>query len=170
MASRERFDRLLAPHLGAAYNLARWLLRNDQDAEDAVQEAALRAFRFSDAMTGTGARTWLLSIVRNACFTALGRARARPASEEFDEERHPGNGADPEMQVVRNAERKMIDEELERLPPEFREVVVLRELEGLSYKEIAGVAGIPLGTVMSRLSRARRQLQKQLAARERSGP
>ena len=130
----------------------------------------MRAFRFSDAITGPGARTWLLSIVRNACFTALGRGKARPALEELDEESHPASGDDPEAQLLRKVDGRIIDEEIERLLPEFREVIVLRELEGLSYKEIAGVAGIPLGTVMSRLSRARRQLQTALAARGRSAP
>jgi RNA polymerase sigma-70 factor (ECF subfamily) len=166
LPARSRFDDLVKPHLDAAHNLARWLLRDPNDAQDAVQEAALRAFRFVDSLQG-GAKAWLLSIVRNACFTRMSRERP---SEQFDEELHGSVEIDPELLAQRAADRALIDEELEKLPPEFREALVLRELEGLSYKEIAQVAGVPIGTVMSRLSRARRLLMRALVQRGRSAP
>ncbi len=130
------FERQVVPHLDAAYNLARFLLRNDQDAEDVVQEAALRAFRFFESFRGENSRAWFLSIVRNTAFTVLKRKR-------MDE--------DTVVFTVRAA--------IEQLPAEFREAITLRELEGMSYKEIADIAGVPIGTIMSRLARARRQLQ-----------
>jgi RNA polymerase sigma-70 factor (ECF subfamily) len=169
--SRESFERVVRPHLASAYSLARWLLRSDADAEDAVQEASMRAYRAIDRLQGTGARTWFLSIVRNTCFTALERARPRASADEFDEERHVSTGTDnPEEILLRGADVVAVGEELERLAPEFREAIVLREIEGLSYKEIADVAGIPIGTVMSRLSRGRRNLIRALSARERGTP
>jgi RNA polymerase sigma-70 factor (ECF subfamily) len=170
--SREAFERLVRPHLAAAYSVARWLLRSDADAEDVVQEASLRAYRSIDRLQGTGARTWFLSIVRNACFTALDRARPRAAAADvFDEERHVAIDADdPEEILLRGADVAAVGEELDKLAPEFREAIVLREIEGLSYKEIADVAGIPLGTVMSRLSRGRRNLIRALSARDRGTP
>lgn len=154
----ERFEQAVLPHLDAAYNLARWLTRNDHDAEDVVQEASLRALQFFDGFRGGTGRAWLLSIVRNTCYTWLRKNRA--AAEPFDEEIHSGGGdsGSPETAAIEKAGRQMLKTALEELPLEFREVLVLRELEGLSYEEIASVAGIPAGTVMSRLARARQRL------------
>jgi RNA polymerase sigma-70 factor (ECF subfamily) len=165
---RASFERLVRPHLAAAFSLARWLLRSDADAEDAVQEASLRAYRAIDRLQGESGKTWFLAIVRNTCFTALDRARPRSATDEFDEERHVSTESDnPEEILLRGAEVAAVGEELEKLAPEFREAIVLREVEGLSYKEIADVAGIPIGTVMSRLSRARKNLIQALSLRDR---
>ncbi len=154
------------PHLDAAYNLARWLTQNDRDAEDVVQEACLRALQFFDGFRGEEGRGWLLSIVRNTCYTWLRKNRA-PAQELFDEELHSGadDSKSPETAALQSADRRMLQAAVDELPLEFREVLVLRELEGLSYAEIAAVAGIPAGTVMSRLARARRRLGQLLAGR-----
>lgn len=164
----ERFQQAVLPHLHAAYNLARWLCRNDHDAEDIVQEASLRAFRFFDGFHGEDARAWLLAIVRNTTYTWLQQNRGHDLSTPFDEEVHSlqeggsvtMNQADsnPEAILARDDDRGLVNRALEMLPVEFREVLVLRELEDLSYKEISSVAGIPMGTVMSRLARARRLL------------
>ena len=155
------FERRVLPHLDAAYNLARFIMRNDQDAEDVVQEAALRAFRFFDNFRGENARAWFLTIVRNTSFTVLKRERSEEDQVVFDEELHGGQA--PLMEVGaaldRAQDRQTVRAAIEQLTPEFRETIVLRELEGLSYKEIADVAGVPIGTVMSRIARARRQLQ-----------
>jgi RNA polymerase sigma factor (sigma-70 family) len=164
---RERFEQALLPHLDAAYNLARWLTRNDHDAEDLVQAAYLRALRFFGGNRATNDRAWLLTIVRNACFTWLEQKRAHGPATAFDEEIH-GVGADamnPERQVLREDQTQSVRRAVEELPPELREVVVLREMEGLSYKEIAAIAEIPLGTVMSRLARARERLRQRLGDR-----
>ncbi len=159
------FERAILPHLDAAYNLARWLTRNDQDAQDVVQEAYLRALQFFDSFSGGSGRGWLLTIVRNTCYTWLRKNRMQSAAEPFDEEIHSGGAAsgNPETAAIENADRRVLLAALGELPVEFREVLVLRELEGLSYQEIAAVAGIPQGTVMSRLARARRRLEQQLA-------
>jgi RNA polymerase sigma-70 factor (ECF subfamily) len=165
-----RFEQTVLPHLDAAYNLARWLTRNEHDAQDVVQEAYLRAYRFFDSFRGVDGRPWLLAIVRNTCHTWL--AQNRPtATTPFDEEQHgaAAAGPGPEARLVQGEERQLLRQALEELPAEFREVIVLRELEGLSYKEIAGIAGIPLGTVMSRLARARERLQQLLAGRDNGG-
>jgi len=165
----EQFQRAVLPHLNAAYNLARWLCRNDHDAEDIVQEATLRAFRFFDGFHGEDARAWLLAIVRNTTYTWLQQNRGHESSTSFDEEFHSLqeggsvtllNQADsnPEAILARDDDRGLVNRALEMLPMEFREVLVLRELEELSYKEISSIAGIPMGTVMSRLARARRLL------------
>ena len=161
-----RFEQAVLPHLDAAYNLARWLTRNDRDAEDVVQEACLRALQFFDGFRGGESRGWLLSIVRNTCYTWLRKNRA-PAAEPFDEELHSAayESESPESAALQNADRRMLQAALEELPVEFREVLVLRELEGLSYAEIAEISGIPAGTVMSRLSRARGRLGQLLAGR-----
>jgi RNA polymerase sigma-70 factor (ECF subfamily) len=155
------FERQVLPHLDAAYNLARFLMRNDQDAEDVVQEAALRAFRFFEGFRGDNSRAWFLSIVRNTAFTALKRNRMDEETVVFDEELH--GGAIPPMDagiaLDRARDRQTVRVGIEQLPAEFREAITLRELEGMSYKEIADVAGVPIGTIMSRLARARRQLQ-----------
>jgi len=142
---------------GRGYNLARWLTRNETDAEDLVQEAFLRAFKAFPGFRGTDARAWLLAIVRNACYTWLRRTRAQKVTTAFDEEIHTVDGdvLNPERLVLQEADRTRVRQALEELPVEFREVLVLREIEGLSYKEIATVADIPVGTVMSRLARAR---------------
>jgi RNA polymerase sigma-70 factor, ECF subfamily len=155
------FERQVLPHLDAAYNLARFLMRNDQDAEDVVQEASLRAFRFFDNFRGQNSRGWFLSIVRNTSFTALKRNRPDEANVVFDEELHGSQSPpmDAGVSLDRAQDRQTVRTAIERLPAEFREAITLRELEGCSYKEIADVAGVPVGTVMSRLARARRQLQ-----------
>jgi RNA polymerase sigma-70 factor (ECF subfamily) len=159
----------------AGYNLARWLLRNDHDAEDVTQEAIVRAFRFFDGFTGDNPRAWLLTVVRNSAYTFLQQNRARELSTEFDEVLHSEQASDghtsetPEVLVLRSAQQRFLNEAVEALPVEFREVFVLREMEGLSYKEIADMARIPIGTVMSRLSRARRQLRAAVARREQAG-
>jgi RNA polymerase sigma factor (sigma-70 family) len=161
-----QFEEAVLPHLNAAYNLARWLTQNDHDAEDVVQEAYLRALQFFDGFRGGESRAWLLSIVRNTCYTWLRKNRPSQPAEPFDEEIHSGvrDTKSPETAAIENADRRMLQAALEELPLEFREVLVLRELEGLSYEEIAAVAGIPAGTVMSRLARARRRLAQQLAS------
>jgi RNA polymerase sigma-70 factor (ECF subfamily) len=155
------------PHLNAAYNLARWLMRNPHDAEDAVQEAYLRAFRFFDSFDGEDARAWLLAIVRNRCRTALEQTSRRATTGEFDEGKHTldTGTSDPESVAVRKAEIQSLRACIDDLPTEYREVIVLRELEQLSYKEVAIAAAVPVGTVMSRLSRARSRLQECIASR-----
>jgi RNA polymerase sigma factor (sigma-70 family) len=162
-----RFEQIVLPHLDDAYNLARWLTRREQDADDVVQEALLRAYQFFDSFRGSSSRPWLLSIVRNTCYTWLQRNRAREPVVSFDEEIHSRTrtSVSPETQSLVREDRGLLRQAIEQLPPEFREAIVLRELEGLSYKEIAEIAGIPLGTVMSRLARARDQLQQRLSDR-----
>lgn len=159
------FEQAVMPHMNAAYNLARWLTRNDHDAEDLAQEAYLRAFKALDGLRGEDGRTWLLTIVRNTCYTWLRQNRWRDLTTEFDEEMHSEEsvGSDPEMILFQGADQQLIQQAVEELPIEFREVLILREIEGMSYKEIAVVAGIPAGTVMSRLARARKYLQQRLA-------
>lgn len=155
-----RFEQLVLPHLDAGFNLARWLLRNPADAEDVVQEAMLRAYRFFENFRGGDARAWLLQIVRNSCYTWLEKHRPSDFTTEFNEEVHHRPGADPEKLAMRSDEREQLTRALDLLSPRSREVIVLRELEGCSYKEIAEITGIPLGTVMSTLSRARERLQQ----------
>jgi|GraSoi2013_115cm_1033766.scaffolds.fasta_scaffold00216_4 RNA polymerase sigma-70 factor (ECF subfamily) len=159
------FDEAVLPHLDAAYNLARWLTRNTQDAEDVVQEAYLRAFRFFDGFHGGNARTWLLKIVRNTCYTWLQKNRAQQTATPFDEQLHTdtAESQNPETLLLRKADGQSLDRALEELPGSFREVLVLLELEGLSYKQISEVLGIPIGTVMSRLARARHRLRESLS-------
>jgi RNA polymerase sigma-70 factor (ECF subfamily) len=161
---RERFETTLLPHLDAAYNLARWLTRDDHDAEDLVQTACVRALKAVGGFHGANARAWLLVIVRNACYTWLEQKRARGPATPFDEEIHgPGpDDMDPEKQLLREDEARSVRRAVEELPLELREVVILRELEGLSYKEIAAIADVPIGTVMSRLARARERLRRRL--------
>ena len=160
------------PHMDAAYNLARWLTRNDADAQDMVQEAYLRALRFFGGFRGDDARAWLLTIVRNTCYTWLKRNRSPELSCDFDEVvlAREAEGPDPETEQVRKAQAQLVNDAIEKLPIEFREVVVLRELEELSYKEIAVVLEVPIGTVMSRLARARKRLLLSLQADNRFGP
>jgi RNA polymerase sigma-70 factor (ECF subfamily) len=165
------FEHLVLPHLEAGYNLARWLLRDDHDAEDVMQDAVVRAFRFFEGFRGDNPRAWLLSVVRNRAYTFLQQNRARELATEFDEELHgePAKDENPEVLLLRSAQQRVLNAALEALPVEFREVFVLREMEGLSYREIADLAQVPIGTVMSRLSRARRQLKVAVAKREQSG-
>ena len=158
-----RFEQLVLPHVDAAFNLARWLLRNRADAEDVAQEALLRACRFFRGFHGGDARAWLLQIVRNTCYSWLEKNRPRELMVEFDEELHPQPVATPESIAIADEGRERLSRALETLPPRSREVLVLRELEGCSYKEIAAITSIPIGTVMSSLSRARRQLYSALA-------
>ncbi|MFC5428183.1 RNA polymerase sigma factor [Paraburkholderia denitrificans] len=170
-ARSSRFQALALPHLDAAYNLARWLSRNPGDADDIVQEAFLRAFRFFDTFRGDLARPWLLAIVRRVWYDEW---RRRSTSEEvtpFDELRDdtPPEGwetasADPETLAIRAEDARVVQDALHRLPVEYREVLVLREMEELSYREIAVIADLPVGTVMSRLARGRRRLAVLLAA------
>jgi RNA polymerase sigma factor (sigma-70 family) len=161
-----RFDRAILPHLDAAYNLARWLTRDENEAADAVQDACLRALRFIGSFRGGDGRSWLLAIVRNTCYSRLKRSAGRANETEFDDEiQSPGNEtANPEVLLNRGRDTEMLRHALEELPEEFREVIVMRELQGMGYKEIAEVAGVPIGTVMSRLARARQHLQRLLSA------
>ena len=167
-----RFEQLFAAHLDAAYNFARWLARDESNAKDVVQEACLRAFKSLDGFHGDNGRAWLLAIVRNTYYTWFRRNKAEGQSVPFDEDSMAADGhelADPESAIgsidrvlqQRDAQR-LVNAALAQLPEEFREVVVLRELEDLSYKEIAAIARIPLGTVMSRLARARKLLLQYL--------
>jgi RNA polymerase sigma factor (sigma-70 family) len=162
-----QFDQSILPHMNAAYNLARWLTRNEHDAEDMVQEAYLRAFKFFNTFHGVDGRSWLLTIVRNVCYTWLQQNRAQELTTMFDEETHSVNGdtSNPATLVLQSADQQIVRQAVEELPVEFREVVVLRDLEGFSYNEIAEVAKIPLGTVMSRLARARERLKQLLCNR-----
>ena len=168
---REQFEQLVLPHMDAAYNLARWLVRNPHDAEDLAQEAMTRAIKFFSGFRGGDPRAWLLTIVRNSCFTWLGRNRAKDLAE-FNEEAHsPGisSSADqssiqmpppnPETMAIAEAESARVRRALEELPVIFRETIVMRELEGMSYKEIADVTSVSIGTVMSRLARGRDRLR-----------
>jgi RNA polymerase sigma-70 factor (ECF subfamily) len=155
------FEQDALPHLNCAYNLARWLTRNDQAAEDIVQEAYLRAFRFYDHFRGGDFRPWLLTIVRNTYYTWLRQNRLQESIDSDDDlagqDRYFGN---PEEAAIQNDSRLLLQRALETLSPRLREMLVLRELEGMSYKEISAVAGVPTGTVMSSLSRARARLRQ----------
>lgn len=163
-SSLARFEETVLPHMDAAYTLARYLLRNDHDAEDVVQDAYLRAFRHFAGYRGGDMRAWLLTIVRHACYSWLRQHKKDAQSTEFDEAVHgePSMADHPEAEMLRGALWEALDQAIEQLPVEFREVVILRDVQGLSYAEIAKVAGIPVGTVMSRLSRARQRLQRAL--------
>jgi RNA polymerase sigma factor (sigma-70 family) len=160
------FETAVLPHLDAAYNLARWLTRNDADAEDVVQEAYLRAFRFFGGFHGEDGRAWLLGIVRNTSYTWMQQNRSAELNMALDDETHEPESHDlnPEALLVQKADAQMLRQAVEALPLEFREVLVLRELDEMSYKQIAAVADLPLGTVMSRLARARKRLQQILAS------
>ena len=160
----ERFEQLVLPHLDAAYNLARWLIGNPSDAEDIVQEAFLRALRFFEGFRGGDGRAWLLKIVRNTSYSWVRKNRPAQLTDEFDETIHSDESAseNAEMKLLSRAESERVKKALEELPLTFREVLVLREIEGLSYKEISEVTGVAMGTVMSSLSRARQRLRNQL--------
>ena len=167
MNARQRFESLVLPHLDAAYNLARWLLRDASSAEDAVQEASLRAFRYIDSLRSDEARPWLLGIVRNTCFTLLERQRSGPEQVEFDDGEFEiaagaAEHADPATRLERQRMKALIDAAIRALSPPLREVIVLREFEDLEYAEIAKIAAVPIGTVMSRLSRAREKMRSAL--------
>jgi RNA polymerase sigma-70 factor (ECF subfamily) len=154
------FDQAVFPHLNAAYNLARWLTRNDQDAEDITQEACLRAFKYWKGFSGRDCRSWLLAIVRNTFYSWLRQRSAQPVlTDDGDMDSTPDSFPDPEGALIQNVDRNTLRAALEDLAVEFREAIVLREMEELSYKEIADIAGVPIGTVMSRLARARKRLQ-----------
>ena len=150
------FDEVVLPHLDAAYRLARWLMGNEHDAEDMVQEASLRALRYFRTFTGGNGRAWFLRIVRNTCWGWHGHS-FQALTDPFDEEQHSSTrpAPDPETLLLQTADVRLIKRAMNSLPDRFRELLVLRELEGLSYRELADVMGIPIGTVMSSLSRAR---------------
>jgi RNA polymerase sigma-70 factor (ECF subfamily) len=165
-----RFEAIVMPHLDAAYNLARWLVKDQHAAEDIVQDAYLRAFRYFDSFRGDDARPWLLGIVRNTCYSWL--QKRSPEQVEFDEDIElddsseitmaMGRSESPETLLVRKAERTEIDAAIRSLPASFREVIILREIEEMPYDSIAAIMQIPIGTVMSRLSRARGMLRAAL--------
>ena len=153
----------MLPHLDAAYNLARWITRNDHDAQDVVQEGMLRAFRFFDGLRGE-ARPWLLAIVRNSCFTWLQVNRPAELAGFDDRAVEPIDESTPETLAVRQFDRRLLNEALAALSAQFREALILRVLEDLSYKDIARITDVPIGTVMSRLARGRRLLAESLQA------
>ena len=180
-ARKRRFEEIVLPHLDAAYNLARWLTRNEHDAQDVVQESYLRAFRFFDGFRGGEGRAWLLTIVRHTCYSWLEKNRPAEVSAGFDEEAPAGEragfdpdmmaaeGGNPEAIALQNAHKRILNQAIATLPLGFREVLILRELEDLSYKEIARVVDVPVGTVMSRLARARKLLRQSAPLRAMSG-
>jgi RNA polymerase sigma-70 factor (ECF subfamily) len=152
---------MMIPHLNAAHNLARWLTQNEQDAQDVVQEAYLRAFRFFDGYRGGDGKAWLLEIVRNTCRTWMGRQKQANAAEPFDESSHSGGAQAGIEEALADREKSVVLRRcIDLLPAAFREVLVMRELEEMSYREIAEVAGVAIGTIMSRLSRARKRLEE----------
>jgi RNA polymerase sigma-70 factor (ECF subfamily) len=159
MPDLPRFEALVLPHLDAAYNLARWLTHDPHDAEDVVQDACVRALRYIGALQGAEARPWFLTIVRHACYDWLGRNRAE-GSSELDPEAPAEPEAEPQRRAERRSDSRALAQAIAELALPYREVIVLRELEDLSYKEIAHIAGIPIGTVMSRLARARALLRR----------
>jgi RNA polymerase sigma-70 factor (ECF subfamily) len=175
-ARSRRFQQLALPHLDAAYNLARWLCGNTADAEDVVQEAFMRAFRFFDTFRGDSARPWLLAIVRRTWYTEWRRRASPHEMLEFDDTMDDATfdgwstgGADPQALLIRDEDTKLVHEALALLPVEYREVLILRELEEMGYREIAAVADLPIGTVMSRLARGRRKLAALLMAKQGAG-
>jgi RNA polymerase sigma-70 factor (ECF subfamily) len=172
MDKQTQFEATILPHLDAAYNLARWLTRNEHDAEDVAQDAFVRAFKFFGGFRGENGRSWLLSIVRNTCYNWLEKNRRKELGTVFDEKIHviEDESASPEAALSKRFDAEMVRQAMEDLPVEFREVLVLREMEDMSYKEIASIAGIPMGTVMSRLARGRKLMQQSLAQREAANP
>lgn len=168
---RERFETTILVHLDAAHNLARWVLRDESAAEDVVQEASLRAFRFFDGMLGPTPKAWFMAIVRRACLDWIGRAKRRGIEESYDDAAHEAEVIDaagtvesPESLAIRASNLRQLHACLEALPREFREVLILREMEELSYRDISAVVGVPIGTVMSRLARGRNQLARRMRA------
>ncbi|REG57811.1 RNA polymerase sigma-70 factor (ECF subfamily) [Paraburkholderia sp. BL6669N2] len=175
-ARSRRFQQMALPHLDAAYNLARWLCGNASDADDVVQEAFMRAFRFFDTFRGDSARPWLLAIVRRTWYTEWRRRSSSHETVEFDDTMDDASfegwsvgGADPQALLIRDEDTKRVHEALTQLPVEYREVLMLRELEEMGYKEIAAVADVPIGTVMSRLARGRRKLAALLMEKQEGG-
>jgi RNA polymerase sigma factor (sigma-70 family) len=156
---RERFESTVLPHLDAAFNLARWLLRSPVDAQDVTQDAVLRAYRFFPTFRAGNARAWLLQIVRNCCYSWLQKQNVFEDVNEIEETALPVEQSTPESQALANADRERLATALQNLSASFREILVLRELEGCSYKEIAAITGKPIGSVMSALARARQQLR-----------
>jgi RNA polymerase sigma-70 factor (ECF subfamily) len=156
------FEEVILPHLNSAFNLARWMTRNDQDAQDVVQESYMRAFRFFDSYRGGDGKSWLLEVVRNTCFTFQRREMRKSTVVVFDEAAHTPSVKQPnaEEALVEAGNRQILRRCIEGLPEPFREVLVMRELEEMSYRQIAEVSGVPPGTVMSRLSRARKRLEE----------
>ena len=169
-----RFEVIVMPHLDAAYNLARWLVRDEHAAEDVVQDACLRAFRYFESFHGDDARPWLLGIVRNNCYTWLQNAKRTAGQVEFDDEidtdesaeMNSGRAENPETLLVRKAERAEVNAAIKSLPASFREVLILREIEEMPYDSIAAAMQIPIGTVMSRLSRGRERLRALMEGRD----
>jgi RNA polymerase sigma-70 factor (ECF subfamily) len=161
-AKLELFEKIILPHLNAAHNLARWLTRNEHDAQDVVQEAYLRAFRFFDGFKGGDGKTWLLAVVRNTCLTWRRNEKRGMTNEPFDEMTYKSNIPAPnqEEQLVNAAKIEALRNCIETMPVDFREILVMRELEEMSYRQISEVASLPAGTVMSRLSRARKRLEE----------
>jgi len=171
-AAGESFEMIVLPHLGAAHRLARWLMRNEHDAEDVVQEASLRAFRYFRTFTGGNGRAWFLRIVRNTC-VGWRSAGFHAPTDPFDEEQHSSAdpASDPETLLLHTDDVTLIERALGHVPARFREVLVLRELKGLSYRELAEAMSIPMGTVMSSLSRGRQALRGALEQElKKSGP
>lgn len=166
------FEEAMLPHLNAAYNLARWLTRNPDDAQDVVQEAYLRAFKFFGGFTGSDGRSWFLKIVRNTCYTWLKQNKSQALVSAFDDTIYvkESDAPDPETSQVLKSQNEIVMEAVDQLRLEFREVIVLREFEELSYKEISLLLNIPIGTVMSRLARARKCLQKSLCKQQSINP
>ncbi len=160
-----RFEQCMIPHMDAAYNLALWLTRNPEQAEDVVQDAYLRAFKFFDGFRGGNSRSWLLRIVRSAFYDSIRRERHEPAvaTQETEAERLPDPWPHPDAALLQKADEELVRRAIEALPLEYREIILMRELENFSYREIAEIASLPLGTVMSRLARARERLRKYLA-------
>jgi RNA polymerase sigma factor (sigma-70 family) len=165
------FEEVVLPHLDAAFNYARWLTKSDADAEDVVQDAYVRALRFFSSLRGEDARAWLLTIVRHTWYGRFPRRAGAPLTMVEDENAgdRRDESLDPEALLIQHQTVQHVRDALELLPADFREVLVLRELEGLAYKEIAAIVGIPIGTVMSRLARARERLQSALAPNQISG-
>lgn len=164
-AEHARFEQAVLPHLGAAYRLARWITHNDHDAEDVVQEAYLRACKAFDRFRGGNARAWLLAVVRNTCYSWLQKNRSQDITTTYDENLDATGtlALGPERLIAQKVANDVLHRALARLPVPYREVLVLRELEGCSYKEIADIVGIPMGTVMSRLMRGRERLRLTLS-------
>ncbi len=166
-AALASFEEAMLPHLDAAHNLARWLLRNEQDAQDIVQEAYLRAFKSFAGFRGSNGRAWLLTIVRNTSYTLLKKNRAVDLTTTFDEEIHATEHESPSpvMRLEHAEDAELMKHAIDQLPAEFREILILRHQEDLSYKEIGEILTIPSGTVMSRLARARAKLKEYLTSR-----
>jgi RNA polymerase sigma factor (sigma-70 family) len=162
---RRQFEEIFLPCLDAAYNLARWIVQHDQDAQDVVQEAYMRAFKGFHGFHGGNGRAWLLTIVRNTAYTWMNKRTPDQKLIPYREEKHADIISINQTRNENVIEKRKEDlhNAMERLPAEFREVIILYEIEGLSYKELASSLGVPLGTVMSRLSRARRRLQMEFA-------